>query len=261
MLSSDRHHDSIYCNRELEKKHLDLAAEKKAYILDAGDLFDAMQGTYDPRKSYSDLRPEFMVPHYYDAIVDDADGFYSPYAEWMLMMGKGNHEYQVYQKANTDLMSRLVDKLRTKNKNIQIGGMGGFVKFIFNKGGKGGSFSVNYAYHHGGSGGNAPVTRGVIQTNRQGVYQPDANVIHNGHNHQEYILAIKRIRLSTRGKIGYDLQHFVRTPGYKDDHGNNNWSDVKQHSPTPQGCAWMTITADVKNKTYRPLIKIVADVE
>ena len=49
MLRSDAHHDSAHCRRDLEKRHLELAMEKGAYILDAGDLFDAMQGRNDKR--------------------------------------------------------------------------------------------------------------------------------------------------------------------------------------------------------------------
>ena len=44
MLTSDRHHDSTHCNRELEKKHLEEAKKRNAFIIDCGDLFDAMQG-------------------------------------------------------------------------------------------------------------------------------------------------------------------------------------------------------------------------
>jgi len=260
MASSDRHHDSMWCNRSLETKHLQTAQERGAYIIDAGDMFDAMQGKFDPRKSYGDLRPEYRVPHYYDALVDDLSEYFIPYADRFIMIGKGNHEHSVYERIGTDLISRLVGNLRQSNKLLQVGGIGGYVQFMFKTVSGGGKFSVNYAYHHGGAGGNAPVTRGAIQTARQAVYMPDADIIHNGHNHQEYALAIKRVRLSNQGRISYDLAHFVRTPGYKDDHGNENWSDVKQHSPTPQGCAWITIRAEHHKSTARPHIMVTADV-
>ena len=59
LCTSDRHHDSISCDRELELAHLKQAKEKNAYIIDVGDLFDCMQGKFDPRRTYSHLRPEY----------------------------------------------------------------------------------------------------------------------------------------------------------------------------------------------------------
>jgi hypothetical protein len=88
LLSSDRHHDSMFCNRSLEEKHLKEAKRREAYIIDAGDLFDAMQGKFDPRRTYRDLRPEFKVSNYYDALLEDAMKFYSPFAENLLLLGR-----------------------------------------------------------------------------------------------------------------------------------------------------------------------------
>ena len=61
LLRSDAHHDSPYCDRKLEKYHLEIAKERNALILDNGDTFDAMQGKFDPRRSYGDIRPEDKV--------------------------------------------------------------------------------------------------------------------------------------------------------------------------------------------------------
>jgi len=59
-LISDQHHDSINCNRKLEKEHLDLALERNAYIISAGDTFDLMQGKFDPRKTFVGIRQEYI---------------------------------------------------------------------------------------------------------------------------------------------------------------------------------------------------------
>ena len=107
LLRSDAHHDSLHCNRELEKKHLDEAKLKDALILDGGDLFDAMQGKFDPRRSYEDLRPEYMTDRYYDAILEDTAAHYAPYAANWLLFAKGNHESAVTRNINIDLTSRL----------------------------------------------------------------------------------------------------------------------------------------------------------
>lgn len=51
LLSSDRHHDSKWTDRDLELEHLEKAKERNAYVIDVGDMFDVMQGKFDPRRS------------------------------------------------------------------------------------------------------------------------------------------------------------------------------------------------------------------
>lgn len=92
LLRSDSHFDNPHNNRELEKKHLDEALECGAGILDNGDLFCAMQGSWDPRKCKSSLRPEHQRADYLDALVETATDFYAPYAHNWVSFGKGNHE-------------------------------------------------------------------------------------------------------------------------------------------------------------------------
>ncbi len=105
LIRSDAHHDSINNLRDLEKRHLDQAVADDAYILDFGDLFDAMQGRNDPRRGYQELRPEFKVDKYFNAVVDDAKKFYEPYANRWLLMAKGNHEASVLKNTQLDLTS------------------------------------------------------------------------------------------------------------------------------------------------------------
>ena len=64
MLRSDAHHDSKLCDRSAELRHLKLAQERNALIVDAGDTFDLMQGRYDPRRSYDEIRPELLHDNY-----------------------------------------------------------------------------------------------------------------------------------------------------------------------------------------------------
>ena len=42
LLTSDRHIDSPKSDTRMQRRHLDLAAERGAFVLDMGDLFDAM---------------------------------------------------------------------------------------------------------------------------------------------------------------------------------------------------------------------------
>jgi hypothetical protein len=232
LLRSDAHHDSVNCNRDLEKKHLDQALADEAYILDAGDLFDGMQGRNDPRRGYQELRPEYKVAHYFDAIEEDAYEFYKPYAQNWLLMGKGNHELAVLKNSQIDLTSRLAGRL-----HINPGGVGGWVKIKFEREKRGSRTTTNVRYHHG-NGGNAPVTKGVIDTNRQAVYLPDADIVWNGHNHQAYIIPLSRERITDSNKIFSDIAYYLRTPGYK---AQGEWEKEKMFAPTPNGAIWATI--------------------
>jgi len=258
LLRSDAHHDSPYCNRKLERQHLELAKERNALIFDAGDTFDAMQGKFDPRRTMEDVREEDRCADYYGSIVTHAAENYLPFAKNWVMFGKGNHETAVLDKANTDLISNLVYRLNSESgSNIVAGGYGGWVRLML-KFNSTKAKTYRMKYHHG-SGGSAPVTRGAIQTNRQAVFEPDADIVWNGHNHQGYTIPIARERLSRTGKVSTDIVWFIRTPGYKDEWTNvDNSYGVRMNSgPTPQGCAWlkfyiqsdqlkMSITSDIE---------------
>ena len=245
LLSSDRHHDSVRCNRKYEKYHLDQAKERGAYILDFGDLFCAMQGKYDPRKSMDDIRSEDVGADYLDRIVRHAAEDYAPYAKLFLLIGKGNHETAILKHNSTCLISQLVYQLNQEfGGSVNIGGYGGWVRFQFTIN-KTKRKSLNLKYHHG-AGGGGPVTKGVIQTNRQAVYLPDADIVVNGHTHDSWVLQLARERLSEAGKVGRDLLWFVRTPGYKNEYadGSGGFAVEKWMPPKPMGATWLRFFYD-----------------
>ena len=240
LLASDRHHDNPHCDRRLEKEHLDTALERRAVILDFGDLFCAMQGKYDPRSSMDDVRPEDVGEDYLDRIVKHAARDYGAYAQNFLLIGKGNHETNIRKRHGTDLTSNLVHRLNSDHGgNCNIGGIGGWVRFMFQVHGTR-RHSVRLKYHHG-SGGAAPVTRGTIKTNRMAVYLPDADIVVTGHTHNAYYLPRARERLTHGGKITRDLVHFVQTPGYKEEYGDGSsgFHNEGQRDPRPIGCFWL----------------------
>ncbi len=249
-LISDVHFDSIYCERDLLTKHLKQAKADEAYILLGGDFFDAMQGRFDPRRSMDELRPEYRRDDYYDFVVRDAAKFLSPYADKIVMICPGNHELAVLKNSSTDLSDRLVYSLRGEGSAAVTGGWKGWVRLLVQ------CYkhrdSVNLYYAHAAGEGSAPVTRGVIATNRQAVYMPDADVIWNGHNHQAYVVPISRERLSDKGKRYTDIGWFVRSPGYK-----SEWADDRgfaaQHglAPKPLGCIVITLECDGKRSRIK----------
>jgi len=237
LLTSDRHYDSAHTDRQLQKLHLEQASARDALVIDNGDIFDAMQGRNDPRASYAELRPEYVGrPDYFNAIVGDTADFLRPYKKNILMLGRGNHETSVEKKNQIDLISMLIAKIG--ESEIMAGGYGGYVKFGFRRGTW--QKSVNLKYMHGWGGG-GPVTRGVIDTNRQAVYLPDANIVVNGHTHDSWYMPIARERIDQNGKLSQDICHFIRTPTYKNDYGDGSggWHVETGKPPKPRGCVWL----------------------
>ena len=249
LISGDRHHDNKSCLRDLELKHLKQAKERDALIIDVGDLFCAMQGKYDPRASMDDIRPEDVGADYLDRIVKHAAEDYGPFAKNFVLIGEGNHESAILKHHHTSLISGLVHRLNSDHKGqVFQGGFGGWIRMQFIAR-KTVTKSIMVKYHHGSGGGNSPVTRGTIQTNRQAVYQPDANILINGHTHDAYHVPIARERCSQDLVVGSDIVHFLRTPTYKDDYGDgrSGWWIEKGYPPKPKGCIWMQLTYDYDN--------------
>ena len=242
-LMSDIHFDSIYCDRKMLKKDLDYVKNNDMWIVIAGDFFDAMQGKKDPRGSLDELRPELKTEKYFDVLVDSAIEFLEPYHNNILLMGYGNHETSVIKHNGTDLIQRTVGALNNgKQHRIQTGGYGGWIRFMFQLG-KVSRGRLAYRYHHG-KGSNAFVSDGIMDDKRAGVSIPDADIVHFGHNHKEYVHTVARERLNGKGQIEYNIQLYVRTPGYqsayiKDTEGLS-WA-YTFGAPTPLGSVSVSI--------------------
>ena len=235
-VTSDVHFDSVHCDRVQFFKDLDTAIRMDADIFINGDLFDAMQGRFDPRRDMSHLRPEYRREDYYDYIVKDTANQLEPYASRIILMTRGNHELSVLKNANTDVIARLAERLNEKQEHqIATGGYGGAIMIGYDD-----DYICPIKYFHG-SGGEAPVTRGAIQTNRQAVFLPDYQVVLNGHSHNSYWIPISRERVTKDGHHYYDLQHHVRTPGYNMAYGDGSggWEVTRGGVPKPVGGAML----------------------
>lgn len=244
LMMSDLHVDSIYCNRKLLKRDLEMAKNENMWIVLNGDIFDAMQGKKDPRGRLDELRPELKTEKYFDVLVDMVAEYLMPYHENILMISYGNHETSVIRHNQTDLISRLVGVLNNnKDHKIQIGGYCGWIRFMF-KSGKLPYGRIAYRYHHG-KGASAFVSDGIMDDKRAAVSIPDADIVHFGHNHKEYFHPVPREILNGKGNIEFGQQIYVRTPGYKSayimDQEGLSWESAQMGSPTPLGSIWCTI--------------------
>lgn len=244
LLTSDRHWDNPKSDHALQKKHLDEALERNAIIIDAGDLYCAMQGKYDPRSSKSDLRPEHQVSNYLDALIKTGADFFAPYAKNFAMVAAGNHEASIKKRHETDLTERFCSTMNyISGETVYNGGYSGFVRFklIDIIQGKQKNLGRNVTLHYShGYGGGGPVTKGVIQTNRKATYLPDADIVISGHVHESWQIELMRVRVG-RTKIYHDTQTHICLPTYKEEFGTGfgGWHVERGAPPKPIGAVWL----------------------
>lgn len=250
LLRSDAHHDNPSSDNKLEEKHLQQALERGAAVIDNGDAFCAMQGKWDPRADKSALKPEHQVDDYLDALVSTYADFLAPYASQLAVMGTGNHETSVLNRRETNLTTRLVERLRTKTSEpIFEGSYTGylFIRMLRKTGNSQTTRTVCLWRTHG-YGGAAPVTKGTIQTNRRAVYVPDAEIVVSGHTHQEWYFPVQRLRVSPKGRVYQDTQWHISLPSYKDSfkdgYSYGEWAIERGMPPAPTGAAWLRFYQD-----------------
>lgn len=239
LITSDRHFDHRASDRELQRRHLEMAVSRNAFVIDVGDWFDLMQGRNDPRSSYDDLLPQYKTDRYVDAVIDDATKFFADYAPHVLLVARGNHETAFTKHRGVDVTSWFVGRLRENKASVaQAGGYGGWIRFQFEIQ-KTRHTSINLKYFHGGGAG-ATMSFGTLDIRRQAAYLPDADVVVNGHTHDGYVIPVARERLSNAGKVHHDTTWFLRTMTYKNEYGDGSggWAVEKKHPPKPLGAIW-----------------------
>ena len=242
LLQSDVHWDNPHCDRKLLKKHWEEAKDRNAPILDNGDFLCLMQGKWDKRSNKDDLRPEHRRGDYLDAVVETAADALKPYQQLLTLRGQGNHETAMIKKHETNLTERLVERLRGDGaKQVALGGYSGWVVIAVQHGKQRKPLKLHY--HHG-YGGGGPVTRGVIQTNRQAVYLADADICWIGHTHDSWQMPIARVKLNQDcTKQEHTTQLHISTSGYKDEYGDGygGWHIERGAPPKPIGAKWLRI--------------------
>ncbi len=250
LLLSDLHWDNPKCDRVLLQKHLQEALNGNHDILINGDLFCLMQGAFDPRKTKADIRPEHNVANYFDAIIETAVEWFTPYAHLIQLIGYGNHESNILKRHETDIIDRFVTLLNFKcHTNIKIGGYGGWVRYAFMNQNALQSFKIKYMHGYGGGG---AVTRGTIQHNRMSVNVEGADAIWMGHVHEDYEMTYTVEYLSTFDTVLLRDILMIRTSTYKEDYGDGSkgWHIERGASPKAIGGRWLIM------KPYRDAKKV-----
>ena len=238
LLTSDRHHDSVDTDTDLERKHLELALDRDALIFDAGDLNDVMQGPGDKRGAKDKLKGTLQTQGYFNEVVNDAYKFYHPYADRFVMMGLGNHETAVMKYFNINLTQSITERLRDNGGITLMGGYGGWVRFMFHIQ-KTVQTSKRMKYYHG-TGVSPLMSFGTLHIRRQASYLPDADIVWNGHTHDAFVIPVQRERVSDAGTPYQDTVWYLRSPSYKDEYkdGSGGFAVERIGGPKPIGCVW-----------------------
>ncbi len=241
LLRTDAHHDNAHADWKLEALHLEEAVERKAAILDAGDLFCAMQGKWDRRADLSQCRPEHQQGRYLDSLVETAAEFYEPWMDRWLLLAPGNHETSITKRHETDLTERLAERFRSAGSPVQVGSYSGFIRFVAHLGGNKTLSRVMWYSH--GSGGGGPMTHGVLNTRRRQSFLPDADIVWSGHTHDSWVVRLAKANLTAQGSIRLDRVHHISTPGYKDEWSpQQGWHIERGAPPKPVGAAWLRLS-------------------
>jgi len=211
---SDVHYDSQKCDRPRLKRHLDKAEAEGYTVLIFGDWFDLMGGKYDPRSTYSDIRPEYKSITYLDNVIEDSYEFLKGY-NCIQFISRGNHETNIEKRLHTSPLDRLAQMLKQDDKHITIGGYSGWLK-ILKKPTKGNRRVVSMIHYHHGYGGNAKRSKGVLEVDLDQMQFPDADIILRGHTHQKWYVPVTIDRISVKTMRPFQqTSHHLRTGSYK----------------------------------------------
>lgn len=238
LAASDRHWDNPKSNRALQKEHLDEARDRRAAVIDIGDLFCMMQLPGDRRATKGGTRPEDEKQNYFDRVNRGAIQWFSPYAKNIAILGEGNHETAVLKYTTSSPTERLAEGLQLHGSPCVAMGYRGWIRIVYRRSTQ--RFTKLVYFHHG-EGGGAPVTRGIINASRRAVYCPQADIVLSGHIHKHLVTPIERFKLSQNGTETADEQLHIQLPTYKQAHAGQSggWEHERGIPPWSQGAVWL----------------------
>jgi hypothetical protein len=241
LITTDEHWDNAHCDRALLTRHHKLAVERNAVILKFGDLFCAMQGKWDKRADYKDIREEHKGNDYLNRLIDTAFKWYEPYAKNIGLISPGNHEMSILNRHGFDLTQMLVSRLKVGNPSMLPGPYWGYVIFkchASHTADHGADGQMAMHWHHG-YGGGGEVTRGMIDNNRtRGQYLADIYL--SGHIHRRNMDENILTTVTQDGQLKRKVQLFLRAGTYKDE--TEGWHGAQGRASRPLGGWWLKFT-------------------
>ena len=260
---SDLHLGSPNVDVRRIKTDLDTAKRIGARVLINGDVFDAI-GRHDKRSDAATLVKELRASK--DLLRDTvayARGVLGPYADIIDVIGIGNHEETWVKYNEFDPVAALIDALNStlreqgSEHQIRHGGICGYVvtRFTFPSNvGKNASARHTLFYHHG-SGGDAPVTKGMIDFSRKMFFVADAVTV--GHRHSRFFDDDAYIFVSESGLLTFRERKSLQTGSYYRNYLQTkqsnpldySYAESKAHRPKPVGGLFLALTPERLTRT------------
>jgi hypothetical protein len=209
-----------------------------------------MQGKWDPRGTYSDLRPEYKSITYLDDVINDTVEFFKDYKDVIRFIGRGNHETNIEKRMHTSPLDRVAALHNANGGNVVIGGYAGWLQMRMRKSADSHVTrnTSNVHFHHG-YGGNAPRSKGVLAVDLDQMQFPDASIIVRGHTHQKWYVPQVVDRVTQDGNLYQERVHHLRTGSYKllgDRFAG--WATEKGFNTPVLGGWWVTATRNRKSE-------------
>lgn len=150
----------------------------------------------------------------------------------------------VLDRHGTSVTDRLADQLRwrTNRKSpVTVGTYQGWIQVKFEWGTRHRqTFNIRYTHGYGGGG---PVTKDVIQANRQLAYTENADFLISGHVHESWHMIQPREYLDNLGQPKLREVSIIKLGTYKDEFtGGQGWAVGKGMPPKPMGGWWVHFT-------------------
>lgn len=252
---SDLHLGSSGINEQRIRREFDDALEKGARILIGGDILDAIWIS-DPRYLKSGLGPSVISRQdEMNAALEYWKEFMQEYSGAIDFLGMGNHESVLLERHGIDL-NRLLAISLGLDPNRVCGGYWSVISYSFTPAGRKHSCELSIFYHHG-SGGGAPITRGMIEVSRTKMYVEGVDIIWQGHTHDRWVAPYSVLRVERGGYPAFGEVMVIRTGGYRY-WGSNPWENRRGHLPKAHGGVF--VTASYTTGAGRRYLKLKAEV-
>jgi hypothetical protein len=255
-LCGDLHLGHVGCNVARIKREFKRAVDLGANILINGDVYDAI-GSKDKRATPGQtIRRLSEAKDKLKESVDLGEEVLGEFRENIRVIGIGNHEETWIRYQESDPVAGLIDRLnqgRQHPQPIRHGGIAGYVVSLLDiPSGKGKPLTISHTLHyHHGSGGDAPITGGLIAANRSMVsWIADAHTEGHRHNQLQREYAVGTVR--PNGRVVIKQCVCIMTGSYLDNYPRGErakpleytYAESANHPPKPMGGQFLLVTPE-----------------
>lgn len=261
---SDGHADSPFFDEQAFISVMKAIQAEKRYVIINGDLFDSILRT-DQKRGANHLmeKTDDQINQKIKRVV----ALLKPFQENILFIARGNHESSTIKFNGVDLIDLTCEMLNAGSEHkIICGNYSNWIRINW-YGANGKSVAHYDIFLHHGAGGQAPVSKGMIDFDRL-AGSVDADLVLTGHKHNAIIDYSHPIqKLTANGEFVLKNRIFVQTPSFqvprKIDQ-NDNFNEKFYTNQAMAGYASIDLALkSSKNNHYRvvPDVKLVVKPE